>query len=176
LKLTKSDLGSKAQVKKRSLKKNLLSRLLRKDDIKLSHLDIDDMPYLWAGYRMGVWDGLINDGLDKEDFNEIIAGLSEAVVFMVIESNDKPLALVSLREDTRVIEPHIDWFPWAEDRDKLVGVVRLILDIREIKPVFIWSKKETKKFFTHIAKYGIIRRVGTFYSDEEYSVFQSKEA
>ena len=172
-KSTKSE--SDSQVQARSLRKNLISRVLRNRDVKLSELNVDHMKYLWAAYRMGVWNHLLEEDLTKEQFSLLIVELAETSRLMIIE-NKKPLGLVSVREDGRVVEPHIDWFPWSTDRNKLEGAIRITLDLREIKPVLVWVTDETKQFFTHIAKYGIMRRVGTFHGDQKYAIFQSKEA
>lgn len=133
------------------------------------------MPYLWAAYRMGVWNYLLEEDLDRNQFTDFVSNFSQISELFILFS-DKPLGLISLREDTKIIEPHIDWFPWVSDRNKIEGLVKAVLELREIKPLLIWSKEETKDFFVHVAKYGIIRRVGTFHSDEKYSIFQSKEA
>jgi len=161
-------------VRARSLKKNLLSRLLTRK-ISLVPIDIDHMPYLWAAYRMGVWEDFIKPDLNKDKFTNTVAGFSELSELMIVVT-DKPIGLVSIRQDARALEIHVDWFPWATSRNKIEGTARSILDLRGIKTLLIWSKWETNPFFTYIAKYGIIRRVGTFNGDEKYALFQSKGA
>lgn len=175
MKLTKLESDSQAQVKDRSLKKNLISRLLRNREISVVPIDADHMPYLWAAYRMGVWDEVFKPNLTQEEFTNAVAQTSEVFNLMVIVS-EKPISLVSIKQDTVAVQPNIEWFPWASNRNKVEGVVKLILYLRDISPVILWSKDESRKFFTHISKYGIMRRVGTFHGDEKYAIFQSKEA
>lgn len=166
-------------LKKGVLEKHRLSRLFFNRKVEVGTLAIDQMPYLWAAYRMGIWQDTFKDGLSKDEFTLIVADLSETTNLLTIVAPNKnkriPVGIIIAGEGVRYIEPHVDWFPWATDRNKLEGIIRGILTLREVKPLLIWSEEKDKDFYAHVSRYGILRRVGTFNGDKKYSLFQSKE-
>ena len=170
----KSESDSKPRIKKYQL-----NRLFHHRNVSIEPVSMDQMKYIWAAYRMGLWNDDFGKDLSKEDITLLIAKIAETRHVVMItapnQGKEMPVALLIVREDNKILEPHLDWFPWATERNKIEGTIKLIIELRKIKPVWIWSKEETKEFFTYIAKYGVIRRVGTFYGDEQYSIFQSKE-
>lgn len=181
-KSTKSASASEHQerrLKKGSLEKCRLRRLFFNRKVEISSLTIDQMPYLWAAYRMGVWKDTFKDDLTKDEFTLAVSDLSEMTnILAIIAPNggkQTPVGVIIAGEGVRYIEPHVDWFPWATDRNKLEGIIRGILTLREIKPLFIWCDERDIDFYAHVSKYGILRRVGTFNGDKKYSIFQSKE-
>ena len=110
--------------------------------------------------------------MEIKDFEEGLYNyllLSDEV--KTIESDKRPIGIFMLKERDWIIEPHVVWFPWASARQKIESVTKLLDDIRrkpwdggfgpEKKTAFIRSSKKDSKFFTHIAKYGILRRIGT---------------
>ena len=124
---------------------------------------------------MGIWD----EDLSKEDLTLLVARIAETRhVIMIIAPNQEkeiPVGVMIIREDEKVLEPHVYWFPWATNRNKLEGIIRSAIELRKIKPVFIWADEKVKDFYTMVSKYGVMRRVGTFYNDKQYSIFQTKE-
>lgn len=138
-------------------------------------LEEEHMKYLWASYRKRAWEE-IPEGLTQDQLREFVSVLCSRSNLMVIEAPNKyPIVgIISCREDRFYLEPHVDWMPWATDRNKLEGTARAVLFLREIKPLLIWSKESTKEFFTHVCKYGILKRIGTFNGSEQFALFQGK--
>ena len=128
---------------------------------------------------MGIWDEDFGKDLSKEDLTLLVARIAETRhVIMIIAPNQEkeiPVGVMIIREDEKVLEPHVYWFPWATNRNKLEGIIRSAIELRKIKPVFIWADEKVKDFYTMVSKYGVMRRVGTFYNDKQYSIFQTKE-
>jgi len=129
---------------------------------------------------MGIWDDDFGKDLSKDELTLLIAKIAESHHVIVItapnKTEDMPVGVMTIREDEKVLEPHVYWFPWATDRNKLEGIVRASIELRKIKPVLIWADEDAKDFYTIVSKYGVMRRVGTFYGDKQYSIFQTKEA
>lgn len=51
--------------------------------------------------------------------------------------------------------------PWASARNVFEGYLALCDALRRDRRVLFWSRFEDKAFWTQIARYGVIRRVGT---------------
>lgn len=162
LKLTKSPSGST----ERTSRKYLLSRLLKKKNISVRETVEDDLKWFWAAYNKGAWDDFFEKGLDKNEFvertSEIFAGM---IALYTVFKGDTAIGVVFVVPKMFMMdvyqEPHVSWFPWAKDRDILEGSVRIILKMRDIGNVFIQVQQDKSNFVTHLAKYGILRRVGT---------------
>jgi len=53
------------------------------------------------------------------------------------------------------------WFPWATPRQKIETMVHWINEMRRDMKIIEFARPEDKRFWEHIAKHGIMRRVGT---------------
>lgn len=101
-----------------------------------------------------------------------LEGFQGAFVF----SGERPLGLVVTVESEHRIEPHVEWFPWASPRNKIEHGVNLINILKEKGLVLVIARMETKDFLVHVAKHGVLRRVGTIhgYFPEDAVVFEGK--
>ena len=70
----------------------------------------------------------------------------------------------------------IEWFPWATPRRRLEAAVALFNTVRREAPLMIPCEHQDVRFFTHLARYGILRRVGTVHDvrKEPVALFQTR--
>jgi len=125
----------------------------------------EDWKWLWAAYKKGSFSDILKEDLSQKEFVETASILFQhAVGLYTIFSGEKAVGLIMIIDRIFLVdhylEPHISWFDWATDRNKIEGVAKMVLELRKLAPVFIQVPVETSKFVTHIAKYGILRRVG----------------
>lgn len=139
------------------------------------------MKYLWAAYRVGSWsDKDFDQTMDKETFTDFVIEANKVTPLMVIVAPTQngiiPTGLVTYKIDDVMgaIEPHLEWFKWATRRNKIEGTVRGILSLKEKAPLIIKTSIKNAEFYTHISRYGILRRVGNFYGEQTHAIFQSK--
>lgn len=173
----KSDSGSTVKTRKYRL-----SRLLGKRDVRLDVMEESDIKYLWAAYNKGMWDGVIEFGLSKDEFVDVVyqgLALSDAIFLISGKNSVGNIGVLTIKPiffgQKLYHRPHIDFFPWATDRNKLEACAESIVDLRKQYSLLIDCDKETNiKFVTHVAKYGILRRVGKLDQiDGEVYLFES---
>lgn len=157
--------GKSASGSTRTTRKYLLSRLFKNDEITIRLLLEDDLKWLWASYKKGGFDNIIKNGLDRDAFvSQITTIFSMLSTSYGIIDNDRMIGIVPVlnkRFDSEVYqEVDISWFPWATPRQKITGAARVIIELRKKAPILVYVKGKYNKFVTHVAKYGIMRRVG----------------
>lgn len=69
------------------------------------------------------------------------------------------------------------WFPWATGRRRIEASVALFNAVRRQAVVMVPCPQKDVPFFTHLAKYGVLRRVGTIHDvdDEPVALFQTRK-
>jgi hypothetical protein len=81
------------------------------------------------------------------------------------------------------LQPHmiigdLAWFPWASSRNKIESAVNFFSKIRNEIPMIDYAYGETnKRFFTTVAKHGVMRRVGTTFNvkhGEPVAIFETR--
>lgn len=139
---------------KRTLKRKPVFRDLTGDDIK----------YVWAAYKKGAI-SQIKEGLNPADFKgEVTSYLLNNYHYHWVFENKKgdPIGLF-FGVDCRafILAGDAIWFPWATSRNKVESMVNFFNEIKNYHYLVGYCDEKDKKFFVHIAKHGIIRRVGT---------------
>lgn len=94
-----------------------------------------------------------------------------------------PLALVTVEYSDGKAFPHALWFPEASYRNKLELGLVLFIELKKRHLVLVTAmtpkgeKSSDVKFFEHLGKYGVLRRVGTIHGyfgpDDNAVIFQS---
>ena len=158
-----------------------LNKLLKRD-ISFRRVEAeDDMKWLWAAYRKEAFSGkLFPKGLDQSDFKDTViqyfSQMSEVFMLEAVTSNGKiPVGIVSTLVFSRT-EPHVDWFPWASSRNKLETVALFLSKMRN-RSLLVWAEESEVDFYTRIAQYGVLRRVGKlikFKNDKDHMLFQTR--
>lgn len=155
-----------------------LKRLLKRD-VSFRPITQDDMKYLWAAYRSDAFPVLPED-LNQNDFDtaihDILNHMSEV---FILESETKrgkmPIGVVTTLVTSRT-EPQVDWFPWASNRNKLEAAAYFLKKMQK-RPMLIWANDDTLKFYTRIAQYGALRRIGKackFVDGKDVMLFQTR--
>lgn len=74
------------------------------------------------------------------------------------------------------LEPEAYWFPWTTRVNKVEGLVRYFVNLRDrgVESMF-FSEPEHTPFWNGMAMYGVCRRVGTmFLNSQPVAVWQGK--
>jgi hypothetical protein len=58
---------------------------------------------------------------------------------------------------------NVTWMPWATARNKVEVTVKFLNEMRHDLVLEIISQQKDWKFYEHMARYGLVRPVGTFY-------------
>ena len=140
----------------------------------------EHFPFAWAAYRRGVFNDISDfpDGLEVADFTAHLADTALTVVRMGGEvivaiastpQGDIPLALVTVEYSDGKAFPHALWFPEASYRNKLELGLTLFIALKQRHLVLVTAKtprgekSSDVKFFEHLGKYGVLRRIGTIH-------------
>jgi hypothetical protein len=184
----KSELEPKPQAQPK------LNRILKKGG-SYKALSIEDMPYIWAGYRTGAFD-IFGDEfkgkMTKEDFIDTFSlfldnnQLAPFVFLAKLNGELKPVGIGLFWERGRVLQTvNLIWFSWATKTSILSSYVSFINSIRKEKyletnknyVIIECARTKDQKFFDHVCKYGIMRRVGTsleIYYNDKCCIYESR--
>lgn len=164
------------------MKKFRLRNLIRRDT-SFRPIEIEDMKWLWAAYKTGSFDAVaFPEDLAKEELTDMmLAHFASMHEVFVLETETKrgkiPVGVVGSLITERT-EPHVNWFSWATSRNKLECATYFFSKMRN-RPLLVWSKEEHVKFYTHVSRYGVLRRIGKVYKfidNEDYMLFQTRGA
>lgn len=123
------------------------------------------MRWLWAAYRMGTWNTVLQEGLSQSEFKEVVIDILGQVeydwVFDVkTDKGLRPVGLVTAQQrfEGNAIEPHVDWFPWATARNRLECSIQFLRDIgREVK-IFLYVEEKDEKFWNRVWQYKVLKK------------------
>ena len=90
------------------------------------------MRWIWAAYRMGALEEYIPSGLEQTAFLQAAAdiiALQHEVFGGFVKEKMMCIALATF--SSHRMEPHVIWFPWATDRNKLELGVKFFADMRK---------------------------------------------
>ncbi|MFQ5493646.1 MAG: hypothetical protein ACE5DX_05825 [Candidatus Dojkabacteria bacterium] len=103
------------------------------------------------------------------------------VVFMLEAKTKKgymPIGSISgINSGPFLILGDTTWFYWASQRNIYESTVNFFNEIRKTVLALFYANLANKSFYEHIAKHGIIRRVGTIYNlyeKEPAALFQTR--
>lgn len=167
-----------------------LNRTLKRY-VEFKTLDDNDMRWIWGAYRMSALadfdEKFAFPTLSPEEFRESFAEhfnthFTDGWMFNATTDNVwRPVGLCaamsdSLRKDLLDIRKVI-WFPWATKRTIVESAVNFFNSLRKRYHITVLAQAHDKRFFEHIAKHGIMRRVGTLHDiyDKPASLFQTKK-
>lgn len=171
------------------MKKCRLSRTLKRF-VEYRPMDDEHMRYVYAAYKKGALDELLEPFTEYDmtppEFRE--AFLEHAVMYYddmwVFYANSlrgeyEPVGFVGTSR-TKVRQPvfivNAIWFPWASARNRIESMVNWLNDRRREDIVTEYAQMKDKKFFEHICRHGIMRRVGTkqnFYPEGNAAEFET---
>lgn len=89
-----------------------------------------------------------------------------------------PMGVAKANISGHRMEIHVHWLPWATRRNVLESTVRFLANMRKEFLVLVFAGDETKKFYEHVSRYGVLKRVGKitgYYSNGNDAIlFQTK--
>jgi len=135
------------------------------------------LPFLWLGYKAGVFDTVqeVPTDLDPAGFDHLMGTMFGSAVnnnaaMIVVKAQSAlrkkdekkmiPVGLTVMTLFQNVVYPHVYWMPWATSRNKLESAIRFLVDLKKDNNVLIISPQERVKYYSHLGKYGILRKVG----------------
>ena len=137
-----------------------------------------DFRWLWAAYRKGGVEAIPRD-LDMEEFLAAAFGHLEKFSEQFMVETDRPVGVIVTLTDGYRFEPHAVWFPWASPRNKLEGTLKFLSQERKDRMGIIYLDMGQKRFLEQLARYGVVRRVGTvksfFEPGKDAVFFQTQE-
>lgn len=114
---------------------------------------------------MGMWDEMFDAGMEKHEFREQIIYWLETVdmdwmLEAEFEGKIRPMGLVLawLSPGGRIIEPHVNWFPWASTRVKFECAATFFSEVRREYKVFVYSGANDEAFFARLHKHRLLNR------------------
>jgi hypothetical protein len=128
--------------------------------------------YLWRAYRRDELRHFpLPPDLDPSQFREqitaLLAALVEAggAVLMFVNKDEIPIGMVGVTygktQDRIRAFPHAVWFQEGTARQRLEVSLRFLLNLKKTHLVVIECMEADWRFFQHLCKYGVLRRVGT---------------
>lgn len=154
-----------------------LRRILRRGVSARVPLD-EDLGYVYAAYVKGAMPERfgIPSGLKPREFDAALSLLLEQVEHFWIMAGARPFGFaLGVNFGAFILPGDFTWFPWASDRNRLEGIVALMMEINKSGVGLFWTNHEEKHLWTHVAKYGVIRRVGTIEMDDKIAMWQTRK-
>lgn len=163
------------------MKKPLLSRTLKRW-VEFRPIEDEDIQYLWAAYRKGIFGSFIPEGLSPQDFKQSMTEFmfdNYSGVYTCLATTKKGVIPVGVIPISGVylgwMIGDVKWFPWASKRNIIESFVNFINTMKKEAYLLGYCSEQDKEFFTYIAKHGIIRRVGTLHpKDNHLKLFESR--
>lgn len=133
-------------------------------------------------YRKGAFDAL---GLPTcetpEEFAEVLDGLLNMYGGMLVASAPTPRGIIPVLLVAAIDMGAFVWagdtirMPWASARNVLEGQVAVVESLRHDHRLLFSSAMRDKAFWTQVARYGVISRVGTLVDGPEpLSMWESR--
>jgi hypothetical protein len=135
----------------------------------------DHIRWLFAAYKTGSFpeNGRFPPGLSAPEFQrEAVVMLRELIQaghdgVMLVDRDGQHVGFVTV---WRVVHPaqvpqfypHVIWFSWATARNKLECALNFLVEMKKEALGIVMTEPENWRFFGHLCKYGVLRRVGTF--------------
>jgi len=142
-----------------------------KPEIREAHED--DLKWLWAAYKSADGD------LSQEDFihhmESHFASYNDVLIVEDYNSSFKngigPIAVVAAKTNNWIYEPHVEWFPWATNRNKLRSAVGFFQKYRykQYGVVIVHCLEEHRKFFDRMKNYVPLFFRGKIPSGDEFA-------
>lgn len=134
-------------------------------------IEEDDMKWLYAAYKLGSFsdNDLVNleRGMDAVEFDKQLRLLMTTyydnawVMESVNEGKRRRVGMLfSVLSGPFHLLGDVTWFPWATDRNKVETIVHFLNESRKENLMMWYCSYEDKRFYDHIARHGIIKRVG----------------
>ena len=142
----------------------------------------DDLKFLWAAYRKGTFqlEEDLTQGMFKDALANHLAAFNAIYILLArVQDGQRPVGLVACHDQGYRLEPHVIWFPWASDRNKLESTLNFCNKIRVTRVMILFAPQKDTPFFEHVSRYGVLQRRGTisrFFEDGQFAaIFQTRD-
>ena len=129
------------------------------------------MRWLWAAYKMGMWREQLSGHLSQEAFEEKFLELAtDGVAYdWILEAPGldglQPVGLILAQRvvtgknvDQVVIEPFVEWFPWATPRNQIEATAAFLKYISKDFKIFVFAPQDATKFWGLFKRHGLVRQ------------------
>lgn len=108
--------------------------------------------------------------------DQVIASLTNTYHHAWVMEVGKPVGVAfGVNAGPMVLFGDVQWFPWATSRNKLESMTNILHRLRKQQKIILYCDKAHHEFYVHLARTGILRRVGHLHFDNEPSIlFESK--
>ena len=119
---------------------------------------------------MGMWREELSGHLSQDGFMEKFLEIaSKASYDWILEAPGddglQPVGLILARRvvtgeslDQEIIEPFVEWFPWATNRNRLEATAVFLREIPKQFKVFVFAAEGAVSFWGRFVRYGMVRR------------------
>lgn len=127
--------------------------------------------WLYRAYKLGELSHFpLQPDLDPLSFRNAVMAMLATVnatngaLFAFMDA-ERPIGVVGVQVapvmDRLRAFPHAVWFSEASPRQRVECALKFLLDLKHTHLVVIEAKEPDWRFFEHLCKYGLLRRVGT---------------
>lgn len=139
------------------------AKLFRQGQPQFRRMEISDLQWLWAAHKF-----TSHEELSQEEFREVMFSHLEqyARVYISEDVNHKftgnigPVGMFGAYFDGWTLEPHVEFFPWATQRNMIKSIVGFLMFQRfqpDIGCIRIHCSEERRELFKRLSKYVPIR-------------------
>lgn len=135
--------------------------------------DFEDehIAWLYAAHRKGAFRDIVGfeDDMSPEVFETkfLESVLNFDVAWILTAPNQKgpetPVGFMAAFVRGQVMEPHVDWFPWATSRNKLETMLHFFNTFRHQFWIMAFVEMKDRPFFDKLKDYGVLWRVGPIF-------------
>lgn len=137
---------------------------LARRHVKIDEPSHEHLPYLWAAYRRGVFNGGLREGLSINELGPALDLLFHGRQAWVLSADTKqgviPIGIVTAFKMAYTWWPHVVWFPEATPRTKMETIVRYLETVGRMKNMVIVSRETEAHFFRRCFRYARGREIG----------------
>ena len=165
-----------------SLKRRRVLKHIENRGIAYAAVEYKHFPYIWAAAKRGVFDiGESTADEFKGELSRMLADLvekgGEGYIGMARKDDkDIPVCLCLIEYQQNRAYPTVWWFPEATPRNKIELSVKFLIALKAEFLVLIPAKEHEVAYFSHLCKYGLLRKCGTireYFPDGKAVLFQS---
>lgn len=121
------------------------------------------MRWLWAAYEMGMWRENFSGHLSQDAFQQRfyeLAGNAAHDWILEAQGDDglQPVGLILAQNLGTGIEPLVEWFPWATNRNQIEATAVFLKEISKQFKIFVFAGEDTIKFWSLFKRNGMVRQ------------------
>ena len=103
---------------------------------------------------------LMAAALEGVDITPVVGGSERYVGFGDTTYGYGPTGILDIVGTEHVAEPHVTWFPWTTNANKVVNFKWAMLYLSKTREILITVEKAQMNFFEHFVKKGLLRKIG----------------